>query len=174
MVSQIKSINTMFYKITKEKPLYRLITTVFDLAKANKKTIREWVEAQGAKDYVCYTRGLVNMPYGLIFETEPQKGSGWRYHKQNKCWVTENSRTGNKLCEEMKALPVMDYKPLTTLLLFSTYAYGLNGSMYTVSCPEVFVGEEAIGVKFPPDYNKPMPADLEEITASEYKKLMPV
>lgn len=162
----------MFYKIEKGKDLFNQIVAIFLQAKIERAVIAKWAEDQGAKDYIAYRRGLVNPPVGVVFEGAPP-AKGWKYNKQHNYWRPDNSREGAALKRQIEDLPKMGKDVLAKAIDFETYEHEVGGRNMMVFCPEVYANPEYVIVKYPDGYNGTIPADLEEITASEYKNLMP-
>lgn len=160
----------MYFHTVTNSTTHTALLQLFEEIKASRKAIRDWVESQGATDYSAYSLNLTNHPVALLFREEPKEG--WRFSKKMNGYIPDARKAaGKEIVKQIAALPIIGRMRLSDVLGFQPYTRYVGSGFGMCNHPSVSYKGDIFLLEYESDYKGHIPSDLEEITASEFRRL---
>ncbi len=159
----------MKYRIAKGTETYAKLAALYKRMDAARKAVFPVLDELGAKRYApC--RGLAGGIMAVEFRTPPE---GWKRAGKPGQDLYEPKMSNKEMRERLKALPVLKYEELNTIVGFKegTSVDEDSGSFVQHRCPGMYMGKDAVLLDTGYAKYKPANADIVEILESEYRRL---
>lgn len=159
----------MKYRIAKGTETYAKLAALYKLMEAARKAVFPVLDELGAKRYAP-RRGLAGGIMAVEFRTPPE---GWKRIGKPGQDLYAPKVSNKEMVERLKALPVLKYEELNSIVGFKqgTTVDEDSGSFVQYRCPGMYMVKDAVLLDTGNAKYTPPNADIVEILESEYRRL---